>query len=77
MRFAQRAAPEHGGSGFCPQSTQQVEVIEATTPQQAAVMLSEMVARYAIEVVSLSHWQTVGQYAQVYGITVVFREQAV
>lgn len=68
MRAAQRS------ERFFQQSTQQVEILTGITPEAAAVKLSEMVAQYAIRVVTLSHWQQPGHH-NLYGITVVFEEE--
>lgn len=70
MRFAQRS------QGFHAQATQQVEVIEAETPAAAGRLLSEILDRFAVQVVSLSHWQqTFGPGRVLYGITVVLEEE--
>lgn len=72
MRFA------HRSQGFHAHSEQQVEIFTGTTPNEAAVKLSEFIAGFAIKVVSLSHWQQqMGHNAQhsLYGITAVLEEE--
>lgn len=70
MRFAQRS------QGFHEQTDQQVEIFTGITPEAAAIKLSQTVEKFAIRVVTLSHWHQPG-FHDVYGITAVLEEEPV
>jgi hypothetical protein len=69
MRFAQR------GGSVNPQSQQQVEIFNDSSPYAVGLRISERVANFAVKVVAISHWECDDTYTP-YGATVVFEEES-
>jgi len=70
MRFAQR------GGSVSEQTEQQVEILTGSTAHEVGVRISEMVAKYAIRVVSLTGaYDPSGWTSNSYTAIVVFEEE--